>query len=403
MKRLAIIITILSVFFLTGCEEKRDLYILPEDAKINIKEDGVVVFSKTNLHSLVKDTNMEITSKDEEIDTNKIGEFTKTLELKYNDKKYKYDLKYKVVDVNPPSFIQASSSKSTLLTQVINPCESIVYGDDYDAKPKCEIVGEVDYTKLGSYKVKYVLTDSSGNTKDKDLTINVLSSYPQGGGSSSSPKTYTYIENVIRDHKNDNTMIGIDVSRWQGTVDWQQVKDAGIEFVIMRIGVQTDPEETLDMDTKYKSYIESAKAMGLKIGVYVYTTAINREMGVKTAQFVLDTLDGEKLDLPIVYDWENWSKFMNYNISLHTLKDSYDAFKETVEKAGYESTLYSSKYYLENAWLNTEKDDVWLAHYNDHTNYQGNYYMWQMCSDGKVPGITENTVDIDIYYKNKKN
>ena len=123
----------------------------------------------------------------------------------------------------------------------------------------------------------------------------------------------------------------------------------------------------------------------------------------KTAKFVLDTLDGEKLDIPIVYDWENWKKFMNYNISLHTLKDAYDGFKETIEAAGYESTLYSSKYYLENAWMNIDNDDIWLAHYTDKTNYQGNYYMWQMCSDGKVPGITDNTVDIDIYYKNKKN
>ena len=63
--------------------------------------------------------------------------------------------------------------------------------------------------------------------------------------------------------------------------------------------------------------------------------------------FVLNTLNGAKLDLPIAYDWENWSKFMNYNISLHTLKDAYDGFKETIEAAGYESTLYSSKYYLE--------------------------------------------------------
>ena len=144
----------------------------------------------------------------------------------------------------------------------------------------------------------------------------------------------------------ENLIRGIDISHYQGNIDWQQVKDAGIEFVIMRIGVQTDPEETLDMDTRYKEYLASAKAVGLKIGVYVYNTSINRDMGIKTAKFVLDTLDGEKLDIPIVYDWENWKKFMNYNISLHTLKDAYDGFKETIEAAGYESTLYSSKYYL---------------------------------------------------------
>ena len=402
MKRGMFILLLISTIFLTSCSS-RNLYELPKDASINIKEDSIEVFDKVKLLSLVKDTNMEIITDDIDLETDVIGEHTYTLDLKYNKKKYKYDLKYKVIDVTPPSFIQASSSRSTLLTQVIDPCESIVYGDDYDTKPTCEIIGNVDYTKLGSYKVKYQLKDSSNNIKEKDLTINVLSSYPSGGGSSYSPPTYTYIEDVISNHKNSNTMIGIDVSRYQGNIDWQQVKDAGIEFVIMRIGVQTDPEETLDMDTRYKEYLASAKAVGLKIGVYVYNTSINRDMGIKTAKFVLDTLDGEKLDLPIVYDWENWKKFMNYNISLHTLKDAYDGFKETIEAAGYESTLYSSKYYLENAWMNIDNDDIWLAHYTDKTNYQGNYYMWQMCSDGKVPGITDNTVDIDIYYKNKKN
>ena len=402
MKRGMFILLLISTIFLTSCSS-RNLYELPKDASINIKEDSIEVFDKVKLFSLVKDTNMEIITDDIDLETDVIGEHTYTLDLKYNKKKYKYDLKYKVIDVTPPSFIQASSSRSTLLTQVIDPCESIVYGDDYDTKPTCDIIGNVDYTKLGSYKVKYVLKDSSNNIKEKDLTINVLSSYPSGGGSSYSPPTYTYIEDVISNHKNSNTMIGIDVSRYQGNVDWQQVKDAGIEFVIMRIGVQTDPEETLDMDTRYKEYLASAKAVGLKIGVYVYNTSINRDMGIKTAKFVLDTLDGEKLDLPIVYDWENWKKFMNYNISLHTLKDAYDGFKETIEAAGYESTLYSSKYYLENAWMNIDNDDIWLAHYTDKTNYHGNYYMWQMCSDGKVPGITDNTVDIDIYYKNKKN
>ena len=403
MKRLAIGLVVLSIFFITGCEEKRDLYVLPEDAKIEINAKTIEVFKSYKLYDLIGNTNMEVDTKDTSLDTETIGEHTVTLDLTYNKKKYKYDLKYTVKDIDPPRFIQASTSRSTLLTQVIDPCESIVTGDNYDVRPTCKIEGEVDYTKLGTYNVEYVLTDSSNNETRKKLTINVLDKNPSGGGSSTSPRTYTYIENVMNNYKNDNTSIGIDVSRYQGNVDWDLVKEAGIEFVIMRIGVQTSPTETLDVDTKFNTYFEEAKKRGFKVGVYVYNTSISKDMGIKTAQFVIDNLHGEKLDLPVVYDWENWKHFNEYNISLHTLKDAYNGFKETLEKAGYESTLYSSKYYLENAWLDIEQDDIWLAHYTSHTTYAGNYYMWQMCSDGKVPGITDNTVDIDILYKNKKN
>jgi GH25 family lysozyme M1 (1,4-beta-N-acetylmuramidase) len=402
MKRLATIFIILSIFLLTGCENKRDLYILPEDAKIEINNKTIEVFKSYKLYDLIGNTNMEINTKDTNIDTETIGEHTITLDLKYNKKKYKYDLKYIVKDLDAPRFIQASSSRSTLLTQVIDPCESIITGDNYDAKPNCRIDGNIDFTTLGNYNVEYVLTDSSNNETRKKLTIHVLDKYPTYNNTPS-PKTYTYIENVMNTYKNDSTSIGIDVSRYQGNIDWDLVKEAGIEFVIMRIGVQTSPTETLDVDTKFVSYFEEAKKRGFKVGVYVYNTSINRDMGVKTAQFVIDNLHGEKLDLPVVYDWENWKHFNEYNISLHTLKDAYNGFKETLEKAGYESTLYSSKYYLENAWLDIENDNIWLAHYTNHTDYKGDYYMWQMCSDGKIPGIIDNTVDIDILYKNKKN
>lgn len=401
MKKIAIIIVTISTIFLTSCSKYNE-YELPEDAKIEINDKIIEVFKSYNLYSLIGNTNMEILTNDSILDTNTIGEHTITLELKYNNRKYKYDLKYNVKDLDAPRYIQASSVRSTLLTQVIDPCESIVYGDNYDIKPICTIEGEIDYTKIGTYNVEYVLKDSSNNETRKKLKINVLDKYPENNNSNTSVKTYTYIDNVMNNYKNSNTTIGIDISKWQGNIDWDLVKESGIEFVIMRIGVQTSPEETLDLDTKFNSYFEEAKKRNFKVGVYVYNTAINREMGINTAKFVIDNLHGEKLDLPVVYDWENWKHFNEYNISLHTLKDAYNGFKETLKNAGYESTLYSSKYYLENAWLDIDNDDIWLAHYTDKTDYQGNYYMWQMCSDGKIPGITENTVDIDILYKNKK-
>jgi CRP-like cAMP-binding protein len=294
MKRLAIILIIVSIFLLTGCENKRDLYILPEDAKIEINNKTIEVFKSYKLYDLIGNTNMEINTKDTNIDTETIGEHTITLDLKYNKKKYKYDLKYIVKDLDAPRFIQASSSRSTLLTQVIDPCESIITGDNYDAKPNCRIDGNIDFTTLGNYNVEYVLTDSSNNETRKKLTIHVLDKYPTYNNTPS-PKTYTYIENVMNTYKNDSTSIGIDVSRYQGNIDWDLVEEAGIEFVIMRIGVQTSPTETLDVDTKFVSYFEEAKKRGFKVGVYVYNTSISRIMNNKHFNSYKEGLDLEFL------------------------------------------------------------------------------------------------------------
>ena len=90
---------------------------------------------------------------------------------------------------------------------------------------------------------------------------------------------------------------------------------------------------------------------------------------------------------------------MDFKISLHTLSESYKAFEKELNKNGYEAMLYSSKFYLENVWMNYEDSKIWLAHYTSQTDYQGKYMLWQMTSLAKINGITENTVDIDILYK----
>ena len=166
----------------------------------------------------------------------------------------------------------------------------------------------------------------------------------------------------------------------------------------MRIGSQRDPSDDIEVDVKFKEYYNAVKDVGLKFSVYVYNTAISTEDGEKVANWVINMLDGDKLDYPIAYDWENWSNFNKYNISLHTLSDSYLAFERTLKKAGYDAMLYSSKFYLENVWMNYENSNIWLAHYTDKTDYKGKYMLWQMTSLAKIDGITENTVDIDILY-----
>ena len=399
-----------SLLLLTGCEKKisiqniihEDYNKLPENAYVTINKE-IEVFSEPYLLTVV-DTNMEI--KNIKLDTEKIGEQEVLIEYGYEGKKSKYNLKYTVVDKTAPIFLSASSYRTIQIHDDDNPCDSINIADNYSSVPTCEIIGDYNFEKIGTYNVKYQIKDESNNINEQDLTINVVKELPRGGGGSSNPPynpgvQFSWVKNTF---KQDNAEFGIDISRWQGDLtveNFNQIREAGATFVMMRMGVSNKPEEDLAVDSKFKNNIKNAKAAGLKVGVYVYTAAINEDTAKTLAQFVIDTLDGESLDFPVVFDWENWSKFRSYQISIHELNNVFVTFSNELKKHNLDTMVYGSKHYLEIMWEDRVKDNypVWLAHYtNSKTNYSGKYNMWQMCSDGHIPGIN-GEVDIDIYYK----
>ncbi len=390
------IIIIFSVFLLCSCGY--DVYEMPEDVYIELNDNNFIIFEEHKSDELIKETNAEILSQSIILENKDVGEYTYTLDYKYKKRKYKYDITYTIIDNIEPIFISASSNITIKVNDEVNLCEKIVYGDNYDNNPVCNIIGNYDLNKIGTYNdLEFVINDKSNNIAKKKFNLNVVNEIKKTN--SNTNYKYLYIDDIIRKYKNDNTSIGIDVSRWQGNVDFEKVKAAGIEFVIMRIGVQTNPGEEISLDSRFKEYYRKVKELGFKVSVYVYNTSTSYEDGVKTANWVIKELNGDKLDLPIAYDWENWTNFTNYHISLHTLSEGYRGFEDTIKKAGYDSMLYSSKYYLENVWMNYENSNVWLAHYTSNTDYKGKYMMWQMTSSCKINGITENTVDIDILYK----
>ena len=396
-KRLLLLI---SLCFLTGCG-KEVVKTIPSDFEISINNKNIEVYSKSNINDLDITTNGEIINKEELLDTYTLGKKNINLKVKYNDELYDYKIDYEIVDTVAPIFINASSTISTLVNQDIYPCNNIVYADNYDTLPTCDIEGTYDLTVPGTYKVKYILKDNSNNIKEKDLNIKVLEKYENSSSSSTSVKKYLYIEDILKKYKNESTEIGIDVSRWQGDIDYNKVKEAGIEFVIMRLGVNTGIGKGLDMDSYYLQNIKNAKEAGLKVGVYLYSTAIDNDLAIEHAKWVVENLNGEKLDFPVAFDWENWNHFMEYKISTHGLSEVFATFRNVLKENGLEAMLYSSKFYLENVWDNYDNATVWLAHYTDETSYKGDYYIWQMGNTGVVPGINGD-VDIDILYKNKK-
>lgn len=371
---------------------------IPDYIKIETNENIFPVFERHKVKELIKESNVDILSNEEELERETIGKHTKEIKIKDKNKIYTYNIDYEIKDDVPPTFISASSFLTILDTDKEELCQKIVYADNYDKIPSCKVKGEYSTEKIGTYKnLEFIITDSSNNERKWPFTLNVVKSLPSN--TSTYSPTYLYIEDIIKKYKNENTEIGIDISRWQGNVDFQAVKDAGIEFIIMRIGTQRSIDDTLDMDSRFEEYYKEAKKLGFKIGVYVYNTATTKDQGRYTAKWVIDALNGEKLDLPVAFDFEDWSNFMTYQTSLYSLSSAYKEFENTLKESGYEAMLYSSKYYLENVWMLDDINNIWLAHYTDKTDYQGKYQLWQMTSKAKINGITENTVDIDILYK----
>lgn len=185
---------------------------------------------------------------------------------------------------------------------------------------------------------------------------------------------------------------GIDVSVYQGNIDWKKVKASGIEFAIIRIGFGSS-----DVDKCFKKNIEGAKAAGLKVGVYLYSYAQNTAQAQAEARFVLEQLKGYKLDYPVCYDVED-RKWQGH-LSSEELTQIAKTFLQTVKSAGYKVSLYSFV-----SWLNTKFDmnqlkefDVWAAQWSNKCTYKRDYGMWQYSETGVVPGI-KGSVDLDYSY-----
>ena len=398
------ILIVLLIIFLCGCSY--DPYEMPKKAYIKTNDKTYEVYSENiKLTELINDTNTEILNKKEILKTTKLGKNKVTIIYKYKRKnrKYKYDVTYNITDTTSPTILNADSSKTIYKDEEVNLCEKISYIDNYDSKVKCYIDGNVNYNQVGTYNLKYVLEDSSNNVESKDFTLNVVekqndSSSNNSNNSGNYEFEYLDFKDVVKNYKNKNTMIGIDVSKWQEDIDFKKVKEAGCEFVIIRMGVNTDIDKDISEDTYYRNNIKNAKKAGLKVGVYIYTTATTKEKALEHASWVNKTLNTQKLDFPIVFDWENWDSIVKYNVSKYDITNVYLTFDKQMKKYGYDTMLYSSMNYLNNVWMFNDSYNVWLAHYTDKTSYEGKYKMWQMASNGKIDGI-DHAVDIDVYYK----
>lgn len=197
------------------------------------------------------------------------------------------------------------------------------------------------------------------------------------------------------------SILGIDVSRYQGDIDWEKVREAGVEFAIIRIGGRSygeDAEFYEDINAQ-KNY-EGAKAAGIKVGAYFFAQAVNVTEAREEAAWVLERLRGWELDMPVVYDWEYVSsQARTAKVGITTLTNCTREFCQEMEAAGYEPMVYFNPNHMRQRVDLEELTEYkfWLAMYSERMTYPYRIHMWQYTDQGAIPGI-EGFVDINLFF-----
>ena len=209
-------------------------------------------------------------------------------------------------------------------------------------------------------------------------------------------------------YEDGKSVLGVDVSEHQGTIDWQAVKNAGMDFVILRVGYRGMTEGLLNVDATFEQNYQGAVDAGLKVGVYFFSQAVTEKEAQQEADFVLETLNGRELSYPVVFDWETpipseelpAEDLRAYNMSGEEVTSFAKAFCQRIEKKGYTACVYTNKHMAYNSFNLEELKEyaLWYAEYQPAPSLYYDFRIWQYSASGTVPGI-EGNVDLNICFE----
>ena len=309
--------------------------------------------------------------------------------------------------------VQSDNGKSADITITVNAKEQ-KYADDaqlYDASKNALYVKEGDSYRLAKYR------DYKNNSTQK-FYRKVETFLYTGWQTIDGQKCYfdknhnkvtgkQVIGGVEYDFGESGTVsagsgsLGIDVSKYQPSINWAAVKSSGVDYVIIRCGYRGSSTGALIEDPYFKSHIKGAKAAGLKVGVYFFTTAVTEAEAVEEASMCAYLCNGYGLDFPIFMDCESSPRAGYNGMSASQRTAIIKAFCNTVRSAGYSAGVYANKTWLSSYMKAGELSGykIWLAQYNSAPTYSGKYDMWQYTSKGSVNGIS-GYVDMNkCYYR----
>ena len=214
-----------------------------------------------------------------------------------------------------------------------------------------------------------------------------------------------------RAKETDVITTGIDVARYQGTIDWNRLATSRVDFAMIRVGYRAMADGIIVEDPNARYNLQEAQKNDIMLGAYFFSTAVNEEEAIEEANWTADLIDQYRITYPVAYDCEGYleSTSRQFGLSKEERTDIALAFLKQIEKRGYEGMFYSSKNELEenHQWLTSkiEKDyKIWVAQYpqsayptTEHSSYSGKHQMWQHTINGVVPGISQN-VDMNVAY-----
>lgn len=208
-------------------------------------------------------------------------------------------------------------------------------------------------------------------------------------------------------YEDGKAVLGVDVSEHQGEIDWQAVKNAGIDFAILRVGYRGMTQGLLNVDATFETNYQAAVDAGLSVGVYFFSQAITDAEAQAEADFVAETLDGRALSYPVVFDWETpipseelaAEDLRAYNMSGEEVTGFAKAFCQRIRDRGYTPCVYTNKSMAYGTFdLEALKDyDLWYAEYQPVPSLYYNFRLWQYTATGSVPGINGD-VDINLCF-----
>lgn len=211
--------------------------------------------------------------------------------------------------------------------------------------------------------------------------------------------------------ENGNISIGIDVARYQGVIDWQQVAASGVQFAMIRVGYRTQNGGEILEDSTAKYNMQEAAKNGIKIGVYFFSTAVNDAEAVEEADWVADYISQYQITYPVAYNCEGFYNIdsRQFGLDKETRSNAAASFLNRISERGYTPMFYAAKNEMEgdrdwNVSAISGKYKIWVSQYptvpfpqTEKSAYSGTHAMWQYTNRGTIPGIPKN-VDMNVAY-----